>query len=136
MGCTYKVENNQPTSARYQSNRPSASSSAQSKYNTIKSHINLSMNKNKMTKEEEDELIDYLISIGKRTTGLQDKVTRLRPPSEYNSSYNLNHPEFNRDQRLYLNNLCSVYSIKDLKTSKVNKYMSILQKQKAIGKLT
>lgn len=86
-----------------------------------------------MTKEEEQELIDYLISIGKRTTGLQDKGTGTRPPSEYRSSYNLNHPELKRDQKLYLNNLCGVYSVKDLKESKKNKYISILEKQKAIG---
>ena len=86
-----------------------------------------------MTKEEEQELIDYLISIGKRTTGLQDKGTGTRPPGEYRSSYNLNHPELKRDQKLYLNNLCGVYSVKDLKESKKNKYISILEKQKAIG---
>jgi hypothetical protein len=92
------------------------------------------LSKNKLTKEEEEELIEYLVSIGKRTTGLQDKRIGTRPPSEYRSSYNLNHPELKHDQKLYLNNLCGVYSVKDLKESKKNRYISILEKQKEIGK--
>jgi hypothetical protein len=98
-----------------------------------KKNINVSLSKNKMTKEEEEELIAYLVSIGKRTAGLQDKRTLSRQPSEYKSSFNLNHPDLKRDQKLYLNNLCGVYSVRNLKESKTNRYMSILEKQKAIG---
>ena len=91
----------------------------------------------KMGKDEEDELIKYLISIGKRTTGLQDKAyTRRKLPSEFKNSYNLNNPLLKRNERLYINDLCQLYSVNPLKKSTSQKYMSILDKHEAVGQST
>lgn len=99
-----------------------------------KTAINFTMDHRnvKMTKEEEDELIAYLIRMGKRTTGLQNKSGRSWPPSEYHSSYNLNHPSFNRDQRLYMTDKCNAYSCKSIKSAHKQRYVSALEKQRLL----
>lgn len=90
---------------------------------------------NTIEKKEDEEteneiLLRYLYAVGKRTTGLQGTGLNKRPPREFLSSYNINHPEFNKGQRLFLNELCSMYSVTPLKEWKKDQYIKLFQKQK------
>ncbi len=78
---------------------------------------------------ENEILLKYLYAVGKRTTGLQTHTELRRPPSEFLSSYNINHPEFNKGQRLFLNELCSMYSVAPLKQSKKQQYIKLFKQQ-------
>lgn len=82
---------------------------------------------------ENDILLKYLYAVGKRTTGLQNTNLNRRPPREFLSSYNLNHPEFNKGQRLFLNELCSMYSVEPLKQLKQDQYLNLFKKQTVGG---
>lgn len=66
--------------------------------------------------------------------GLQDKTHVKNPPYEFLNSYNINHPELKKGQKLFLNNLCQVYSVTPLKKLKQTQYLSLLEKQQEIGK--
>lgn len=134
IGCTYRDPNGKDYLNQLNRSPPTRFSARSARYRSAKPRISVSMTSKdqKMSNEEEQELIDYLNEIGKRTTGLQDKTRASKPPSEFQSSYNINHPGFNRGQRLFVKDLCNVYSVKDLKAAKYNRYLSILHKQIAI----
>jgi hypothetical protein len=87
-----------------------------------------------LDKDEEEQLLNYLISIGKRQTGLQDKTHHKKPPSEFTNSYNLNHPELRKGQRLYINDLCHIYASTPSKKAKHEQFLKLLQRQKDIDK--
>ena len=94
---------------------------------------------NNIEKSEEERLeneilLKYLYAVGKRTTGLQGTGVNQRPPKEFLSSYNINHPEFSRGQRLFLNELCSMYSVAPLKESKKTQYIKLFKQQSESGK--
>jgi len=83
----------------------------------------------------EQELIQYLIEIGKIRTGLQGKMVGPHDlPVEYRSSYNLNHPKLMKDQKLYVRDLCQTYSVRPLKSFKQSQYLDLLKQRKVIGK--
>lgn len=90
----------------------------------------------KAKKESLDKamLIKYLYSIGPRTTGFQSKYISSTLPREFTSSYNLNHPEFSNGQKLFLNNLCNVYSLNKMKKLKKEQYERLLDHQKTLGR--
>lgn len=125
MGCTFKPDLTENSAISF------AKSSKSIKSAPHKSVTESS--KKEMTKKEEAELLDYLLGIGKQKTGLHDKTHPIRPPFEYNDSFNINHPELKNGQRLFLNNLCQVYSVYPLKKSKQTQYLNLLERQKALG---
>lgn len=108
---------------------------SKSAYSWSKSRINTGeTGKTKDTdKNENSELINYFYDISSRKVGLQDKTHVKKPPYEFLHSYNINHPGLKNGQRLFLSNLCQVYSVASLKNSKKNQYLSLLDKQKEIG---
>lgn len=127
MGCTYKpdYDNSSSLSFYVKNSRSSAF--------TGRPRTSVTEPKKSLSQSENDEFLRYLISIGKRKTGLQDKRPDKKPPSEFMGSYNLNHPDLNKGQRLYLNDLCRMYSVNPLKQSKQVQYLKLYQKQKDIG---
>jgi hypothetical protein len=93
---------------------------------------------NNIGKSEEDRLeneilLKYLYAVGKRTTGYQGTGACKSPPKEFLTSYNINHPEFSRGQRLFLNELCTMYSVTPMKESKKAQYIKLFQQQKENG---
>jgi hypothetical protein len=68
-------------------------------------------------------------------TGLSPYPVYKQPPDEYSKSYNINHPEFSNSQRMIMNNLCHIYSVYPFKQYKKMQYLSLLDKQKQMGKL-
>lgn len=125
-GCSYKYveDKNQLKSDSFLALR---------KRNKSTSRSNKSINKSLDKKEEEglenEILLKYLYAVGKRTTGLQTSADYKRPPSQFLSSYNINHPEFSKGQRLFLNELCSMYSVEPLKQSKKQQYIKLFKQQ-------
>ena len=85
------------------------------------------------TRYDENQLLDHLLEMGKRRTGLQDKTRHTKPPYEYRNSYNLNGPGLKRGHRLYLNDLCYTYSIFSLKQSKQEQFMTLLNQRNTIS---
>ena len=104
---------------------------AQETANTTTTTANKEANKENF---EKDMLLKYLYSIGPRTTGFQNKFINSTLPREFSSSYNLNHPEFNNGQKLFLNNLCNIYSVTNMKRIKKEQYERLLAHQKLLGK--
>ncbi len=90
--------------------------------------------KSEEEKRENEILLKYLYAVGKRTTGYQNTGVNATPPREFLTSYNINHPEFTRGQRLFINELCSMYSVTPLKESKKNQYIKLFHQQKESGK--
>lgn len=88
-----------------------------------------SLDKKEEERLENEILLKYLYAVGKRTTGLQGTGESRRPPREFLSSYNINHPEFSKGQKLFLNELCSMYSVTPLKQSKQQQYIKLFKKQ-------
>jgi hypothetical protein len=82
---------------------------------------------------EKPDLLDYLKAVGNRTTGLTS-IKHKKLPIEYRNSHNLTHSDLKKDQRIYLNSLCHCYSVHHLKQLKQFQYLSLLQKQKDLGK--
>ena len=80
-----------------------------------------------INKDEEEQLLSYLMAIGKRQTGLQDKTHYNMPPKEFKNSYNLNHPDLRKGQRLYINDLCHIYSSSSAKKNKQEQFLKLLQ---------
>lgn len=90
--------------------------------------------KNKdLNDQEKEQLIKYFYEMSTQRVGLQDKTHVKKPPYEFLSSYNINHPELKKGQKLFLSNLCDVYSVSPLKKSKKTQYISLLERQKEIG---
>ena len=54
-------------------------------------------------------------------------------PKEFVGSYNLSHPDFTDGQKLFINNLCNVYSVTPTKKLKQEQYARLLEHQKEIG---
>jgi len=54
-------------------------------------------------------------------------------PKEFIGSYNLAHPEFTEGQKLFITNLCNVYSVSPAKKVKQEQYARLLEHQKEIG---
>ena len=83
---------------------------------------------------EDVDLIHYLYYISRQRVGLQHNMSKTRPPTEFRQSYNLNHPELRRGQKIYLNNLCQIYSIKDLIHGTKKQFSETLENRKTTGK--
>ena len=79
------------------------------------------------------DLIHYLYYLSRQKVGLQHHSTKSRPPMEFRESYNLNHPELRKGQKIYLNNLCHTYSIKDLISGTKKQFVQTLEYRKTTG---
>lgn len=102
---------------------------------TARPRSGLNEKQKEMKKEDEKELLDYLFHISNQKTGLQDKTHLKHPPLEYINSYNINHPDIKGGQRLYMNNLCQVYSVYPMKKVKQVQYLKLLQQQQDVGNI-
>ncbi len=96
--------------------------------------LTASLDKKQEERLENDILLQYLYEVGKRTTGLQGTVENKRPPREFLASYNINHPQFSKGQRLFINELCGMYSVTPLKQSKQDQYIKLFKNQADAGK--
>lgn len=100
-GCSYRnVEDrnfNQPSSEYLAFRQRNKSAVPTSSYKAF----NSTLEKKEDEQLENEILLKYLYAVGKRTTGFQTARSYRRPPREYLSSYNLNHPNFNNGQRLF-----------------------------------
>ncbi|CAF0828271.1 unnamed protein product [Brachionus calyciflorus] len=130
IGCTFKPDFKDESSNSIRNKNISKS------YNWTRPRTGVSESKNnkELKKDDQDELIRYFYEMSTRKAGLFDKTHVKNPPYEYLSSYNINHPELSKGQKMFLNNLCSVYSVSPLKKSKQNQYLTLLDRQKAIDK--
>lgn len=99
----------------------------------IRTATTISSESNKNKEIEKALLLKYLYAIGPRTTGFQNKFINSTLPKEFTSSYNLNHPEFSTGQRLFLNNICNIYSVTKMKQHKQEQYARLLEQQKLVG---
>lgn len=98
--------------------------------------LTAALDKKRDERLENDILLQYLYEVGKRTTGLQGQPESKRPPREFLASYNINHPQFSKGQRLFINELCNMYSVTPLKQSKQDQYIKLFKNQTDAGKST
>ena len=130
LGCSYKPEYDDG-SASINTRNSKSSAISPSRPRTC---VTTSKSRNELNKDEEDELLNYLMSIGKRKTGLQDKTHHKQPPSEFMNSYNLNHPDLRKGQRLFINDLCHIYASMPAKKAKQEQFQNLLQRQKDVDR--
>lgn len=130
IGCTFKPEFKEDSSNTFKSK-----SLSKSAYSWTKSRITTGENRKIKEADEKEnrELINYFYEISSRKVGLLDKTHVKKPPYEFLDSYNINHPELKNGQKIFLSNLCQVYSVASLKKLKKNQYLSLLNRQKEIG---
>jgi hypothetical protein len=76
-----------------------------------------------------EEIIDTL----QPKVGLQHNLQRRKTPVEFRNSFNLNHPNLSKGQKYYLQDLCQIYSIKDMIHNKKQRYVDILELRKTTG---
>lgn len=132
--CTYKPD--------YESDHPKPTKSPLTNLSrprtTATNHEMHSHNKENISKEEqqveEEAFRDYLMKIGKRKTGLQDKTHHKNPPDEFMTSYNLNHPQFRNGQRMFVNDLCHIYSSQPSRNAKKDQFINLFLRQKDVDK--
>ena len=91
------------------------------------------MTKSRLDQLGDNEWLAYLNAIGKRTVGYQSKLDKPKIPNEYRSSYNLNHPKFDKNYKYYLHELYNSYTVGQMKQLKQLQYMNLLKQQKDIG---
>lgn len=101
--------------------------------NKTTSRLFSSLTKSKFDEIDELEWLAYLHAMGVRTTGYQTYYKKPVFPVEYRSSYNLNHPKFDKNYMLYLSELYKSYSVAPLKNLKQLQYMTLLKQRKEIG---
>lgn len=91
------------------------------------------------TKKDSDEididLLYYLYFLGRQRVGLQHKLNAKKPPKEFRDSYNINHPELTKGEKLYLHDICRTYSLKSMKTLKQKQYLELLKQRYVTGNL-
>lgn len=111
--------------------------SAKSSNSSMKNNQNISQTAvdENILNTNNDELLQYLYFISKREVGYQNCKKYNKPPKEFRDSYNLNHPNLTKGQKLYLYEMCRSYSTNNLKDLKKNQYIELLQKRKKMGKL-
>lgn len=127
-GCTYRyVENNNDVNESFDKLKRLNKSAVPIVHRKT---MNNSLEKKEEERMENEILLKYLYAVGKRQTGFQGTGQSQKPPREFLSSYNINHPEFNKGQRLFLNELCNMYSVLPMKQSKQEQYIKLFQKQK------
>lgn len=129
-GCSYahiEEETNRPSSEYLMLRR--RNKSAVPIVSQSEKCMSQTLDKKEEERLENEILLKYLYAVGKRTTGLQSSNVNRRPPREFLSSYNINHPEFSKGQKLFLNELCSMYSVAPLKESKQQQYIKLFKKQ-------
>ena len=132
LGCTYKSEYaDESLVASSTILKPRASSMVSSRPKTAPSKPSPSPVTDSLP--QDIDLIHYLYYISRQKVGLQHHDDKRRPPTEFRESYNLNHPELRKGQKIYLNNLCQIYSIKDLISGKKKQYTDTLKHRKTTG---
>jgi hypothetical protein len=111
--------------------RPKTAPSKQSTNSADKAHEEI--DDEAVIMQEDIDLIHYLYYISRQKVGLQHHPSKIRPPTEFRESYNLNHPELKKGQKIYLNNLCQIYSIKDLIIGTKKQFNETLLNRKTTG---
>ena len=80
-----------------------------------------------------DSLVQHQEFANTPKIGLQHTLSKRKPPTEFNKSYNLNHPDLHKGQKCYLLDLCQIYSVKDMIKKKEQRYVQILERRKTTG---
>lgn len=130
MGCSYKPEIEDSTSMVSFTNKNKLTRSVSSKIGSIQQRSDITDANKEATRAENEELTKYLYSIGKQKSGLHEKFYTNTPPKEF---LNLQHPDLNEGQRIFLSNLSQIYSVSPLKQFKQSQYLSLLDQQKDFG---
>ena len=130
MGCNYKADQEDSSSMLSFSSKNKLTRSVSSKISSLPQRSEISEAQKEAKNAETNELTNYLYSVGKQKTGLQERFHTKTPSKEY---LNLLHPDLNEGQQIFLSNLSQIYSVSPQKQYKQSQYVTLLDQQKAFG---